>query len=205
MAGGLLLDYFRRNLWQYLILILVFIVGLILGDIQVSGLGDGTRSHLIKLIEQFAVTSSGAYGDGIKLLQDSVVQQVKMIGIVWFLGLTVVGVPLILGLICARGFSLGFTIGFLLEEKGRAGLLMALVTVLPQNLIFVPVLIAGAVFSFNFSIFVIRGRFRSGAELWQNFIIYTLLMAGVLVLCVLGAAVEAFLSPWLLNVVFNHP
>lgn len=76
-------------------------------------------------------------------------------------------------------------------------------SVIPQNLIYVPFLLMGAVVCLNFSLFLVRGRFQARAELWQNFVLYTLTMIGITIVLLLGALVEAYLSPLLLSLVLG--
>ena len=160
------------------------------------------KSHLVTLIDQL-IRHGGSLNGSQSLLLSAVGSQAKTAALMWFLGLTVVGVPLILGLIFARAFSLGFTLGFLIQEKGSLGLVIGLSSVVPQNVIYVPFLLMGAVLCLNFSLFLVRGRFQARAELWQNFVLYTLAMIGITVILLLGALVESYLSPWLLSLILG--
>ena len=47
------------------------------------------------------------------------------------------------------------------------------------------------------------GRFYSWAELWQNFVLYTLVMIGITIVLLAGALVESYLSPWLLSLIIG--
>ena len=58
----------------------------------------------------------------------------------------------------------------------------------------------GAVVCLNFSLFRC-GDVSGPAELWQNFVLYTLTMIGITIVLLLGALVEAYLSPLLLSLV----
>lgn len=118
------------------------------------------------------------------------------------MGLTVVGLPLIAGIVFIRAFSLGFTIHFLLQEKGGTGIMIAL-TLLPQNLIYIPVLLAAAVTGLNFSLGIVRGNYRIFGPLWQRLISYTVTMVFLLLLIMAGALVEAYVAPWLFAFFFS--
>lgn len=199
---GWLLEHIRNNIWQYLIIISIFGLGLGFGEVKATILGGGTRGHLLQLINQFI--ESGVYSVGGKdLLLEIISSQGKMVGLMWFLGLTVIGVPLILGLVFVRAFSLGFTLGFLVKEKGKLGLLMVFASVCPQNLLYVPMLLIGAVLSLNFSLYIASGRFRTGTGLWKNFVYYSCLMLMVGGVFVLGALVECYFVPWLLTMILS--
>jgi len=199
---GILIEHLRKNLLKYLLLIVIFALGITLGDMKSGSLEGETRSYLLNLVNQL-INYGGGHEDGHGLFLAVALNQVKTVGLMWFLGLTVVGVPLILGMIFARAFSLGFTLGFLIQEKGKLGVVMALATVLPQNIFYIPFIIMGAVLSIGFSLFLVKGRFQARAELWQNFVLYTLAMIGILIVLLLGALIESYLAPWLLSLILS--
>jgi len=111
----------------------------------------------------------------------------------------VIGVPLILAVVFLRGYALGFTVGFLVQQKGGAGVIMSILSILPQNLVYIPLLIIWAVIAVNFSSYLI-GR-HPGAALGKTLINYSLLLAVFLVLFTAGAFIEAYLSPWFLSLI----
>ncbi|MGE5543992.1 MAG: stage II sporulation protein M [Bacillota bacterium] len=194
--------HIRSNLFKYLLLIIIFASGIVAGEMKSGNLGADTKSHLVSLIDQL-IQHGASLTASEGLLLSTAGSQIKTAALMWFLGMTVVGVPLILGLIFARAFSLGFTVGFLIKEKGTLGLVMGLSSVLPQNLIYIPFLLIGAMVCLNFSLFLVRGRFQARAELWQNYVLYTLAMIGVTIVLLLGALVETYLSPWFLSLILG--
>ena len=64
----------------------------------------------------------------------------KWIGLIWILGLSVIGLPGILILDFLKGVLIGFTVGYLVGQYSWKGLLFALVSIAPQNLFIIPVL-----------------------------------------------------------------
>jgi len=189
----------RNNRWQYIVIGLVFLVGLVMGGQKVEGLEGGVRDYLRELIDTYLQEGQKApiYGPGILLA--ALATQAKTVVAIWFLGLTVIGVPLILAVVFLRGYALGFTVGFLVQQKGGAGVIMSILSILPQNLVYIPLLIIWAVIAVNFSSYLI-GR-HPGAALGKTLINYSLLLAVFLVLFTAGAFIEAYLSPWFLSLI----
>ncbi|ADI01275.1 stage II sporulation protein M [Syntrophothermus lipocalidus] len=203
MIKNLVKQHIVRNAWQYTVISLVFLVGVMLGEINAANLAGGTRNHLIQIIDGFlkgGVTASRE-GEGYRLFLTAFFNQTRAVGLIWFLGLTVIGVPFILAIIFFKGFSLGFTVGFLVREKAWLGGLISLASVFPQNLLYVPLTVAWAVIGINFSVYLVRGRFSRGLALGQGLVTYTGAMLLFLLILLLGAFIEAFLSPWLLSLV----
>lgn len=192
-------QHIRNNRWQYIVIGLVFLVGLVMGGQKVEGLEGGVRDYLRELIDTYLQEGQKApiYGPGILLA--ALATQAKTVVAMWFLGLTVIGVPLILAVVFLRGYALGFTVGFLVQQKGGAGVIMSILSILPQNLVYIPLLIIWAVIAVNFSSYLI-GR-HPGAALGKTLINYSLLLAVFLVLFTAGAFIEAYLSPWFLSLI----
>ncbi len=196
-------EHIRNNLWQYLLITGVFVLGLIIGEINANNLAGGTRSHLQQMINGFLEGGMVAYHEGNRIFLPAFLNQARTVIAVWFLGLTVIGVPIILAIVFVRGFSLGFTFGFLIKEKAWLGFAIALLSVLPQNIVYVPLAIACAVIGINFSFYIVRGRFTSEVPLAQGILTYTGIMVLLLLVLLVGALIEAFLSPWLLETIIK--
>jgi stage II sporulation protein M len=126
----------------------------------------------------------------------------KLIGSIWVLGLTVVGVPFIILLVFIRGFILGFTVGFLVEKKAWQGLVFAIFSVFPQNLLFIPALLVVAVAAVYFSTWLLKGNFNQ--PLVPCLIIYALifLFSGLLVTG--SGLIEAYLSPVMIRLILAY-
>lgn len=199
----LMKEHVRKNIWQYLLITAIFGLGFILGEINVSNLEGGARSHLVELLDRFLEGGMITYQEGYKIFVPAFSNQAKTTLMIWFLGMTVVGVPFILAIVFVKGFSLGFTFGFLVKEKAVPGFLIFMLSVFPQNSVYVPFAIAWAVMGINFSIYLVKGRFAGGFGLGQGVATYTGVMLILLVVFLFGALIESFLSPWLLELVMK--
>lgn len=191
--------HISENRWQYLLITLIFLTGVLVGDFKALGLTSGVKSHLLTLIDNYL---KGGVNVGLNkeaILFNSFINQGKSIIAVWFLGLTIIGMPIILGVVFLKGFSLGFTISFLVKEKAVSGVLISILSILPQNLVFIPLLIVWSVVGINFTFSIARGRSGSGLTVSKGLISYTLLMLISLVIVLIGSLIEAYLSPWLLS------
>lgn len=134
--------------------------------------------------------------------QHAILNNLKIVLYIWLLGLTVIGIPLVLLLVSARGFVLGFTVGFLVQQKASQGILIALVTILPPSIISIPTLIVGAVFAIIFSRWLVNGKRKyESTSLPKQFVAYCSIMILVAIISVAAGFVEAYISPTLLKLV----
>jgi len=192
-------EHIKNNRWQYVLITLIFVLGILMGDFKVDGLEGGVRSHLLSLLDGYLNDGITQGISGESILLRAFINQGKSILLIWFLGLTVIGMPLILALVFLKGYSLGFTVGFLVQEKAGAGIIVAILSILPQNLVYLPLIIIWAVVGVNFSVYLARGRQDRTLSLGTGLMGYTLLMLLFLGLIFVGAFIEAYLCPWFLR------
>ncbi|MDF2569899.1 MAG: spoIIM [Sporomusa sp.] len=190
-------DYVRANIVAYFFMILIFVIGIVIGAMAVKTLPDEQKSELIGYLRVFfqgLVEPQYATGDTQSLLASVMINNIKVIGIMWLLGFTIVGIPFVLFMVCLRGFVIGFTVGFLVNEYIMRGLLFAIVSVLPHNFLAVPAILATGVSATTFSLMLVR-RNRSRDSLLYNSITYSVFCLAMLVLMLCAALVEVYVSP----------
>lgn len=91
-------------------------------------------------------------------LMHSLKANLGSLALIWASGLTVVGGVGALAVLAVRGFSVGFTVCFIVRELGLAGVALALASVMPHNLLAAPALVQASAGSLMFSAAVISSR-----------------------------------------------
>ncbi|MGI6469013.1 MAG: stage II sporulation protein M [Syntrophomonadaceae bacterium] len=190
-------EHFRENRIQYCMVAALFTLGLIMGALKAGDLEGGVKERLLEMIDLYLGEQQGVYGPAVFV--SALLNQGRFILAIWALGLTVIGIPLILAVVFMRGFSLGFTAGFLFQEKAAQGVLLTFISLLPQNLIYVPVLLIASVIAVDFSLYIVRGRSYNRAPLGVSLLGYTSLVGMLMLVFMLGAFIEAYLVSWLLD------
>lgn len=186
--------------WQYMLILTIFIAAVVIGNYRVQSLEGGVRDHLAGLVDTYLREGGTGALIGQQLLGGAFLNQARIALAIWFLGLTVIGFPLILAVVFYRGFSVGFTVGFIINQKAGTGVIVCILSLLPQNLIYIPAVIMMSVIALNFSGSIFRAR-AADALSWRSFLSYTLVLLFFLLLLLGGAFIESFLCPWFLKVV----
>ncbi|WP_346870795.1 stage II sporulation protein M [Clostridium sp. UBA5119] len=192
--------HFYENIWMYLLTILFMATGMILGLYCVKYMGDVDKSTLINYITAFGSSSTLDGLSNKEILMGTLKNNIPIIIGFWFLGLTVVGLPIIILINIYKGFSLGFTFSFFIYGLKEKGLLLSLLGVLPQNLIYIPCLIFLSVLSIEFSIGIVKEKFakkyspNTGSV--RNYTMMFLIVTGVMFI---GFLFESFITPILIN------
>lgn len=180
--------------------ILVFCAGLVFGFFGSQRMGPEGQSeiasHLNFFLEDFG---EGLDPEVTAAFRDSVLFNLRLLGLIWVMGLVVVGLPVVVLLIFIRGFVLGFTLGFLIESMRLRGLLFSLISILPQNLFFIPALLFTGVSALRFALAVISRKPGHRRTIGEGFFSYSVLVVVGGIIVFLGSLVEAYLSPHLIH------
>ncbi|WP_406676316.1 stage II sporulation protein M [Moorella sp. ACPs] len=196
--------HIRDNLGLYLIIFFFFLGGIIAGTVTLYFLEEQQviqlAAYLDNLLQQFNSSDISGY----KVVHQAITNALKEIGLVWFLGLTVIGIPLIIVVVFLKGFILGFTVGFLVQQKAFHGVALSLMAVMPPNLIQIPALFVAAMLGISFSTGLMHGRSYSEKGILPRFLNYSFFMLLVTLLVAGGGLVEAYLAPVFVRVVLNY-
>jgi stage II sporulation protein M len=195
--------YMKEHLALYVFVSVLFVIGVVFGAVMVNALSLDQKQEMTRHLESFFQTvNDGSLLDGQQpqSFQQAFGLHVKWVLLLWILGLSVVGLPLILILDFLKGVLIGFTVGYLAGQFSWKGMLFALVSVTPQNLIVIPALLVCSVSGMAFSIYLVKNRLiqRKGA-ITQPFLRYsgTVLFMAVLLLGV--SFYEGYVSPYLMK------
>ncbi len=195
--------YFRERLPIYAFVIVIFVLGISFGAVAVKTLDYTSRQSIFSYFNDFMKGYGEINYSGRSLISESIKYNIINIFIIWVFGISVILIPLLTVLLFFKGFILGFTVGFLVSEFGIKGVIIALVTVFPQNIIIIPVYLLAVVTAVYFSLRLIkyyRGRERFRGE---DLGTYTMEMAVFGLALLGGSIIETYLSPFLFRVILR--
>lgn len=195
--------YLSENQTLYVFTIVLFAMGVVFGAILVNSLGLAQKQELLRFLEYFFsnMNQTGLPDPQLHFLQ-SFAFYLKTVGIMWILGLSIIGLPMILLLLFLKGIVVGFTVGFLVSQMQGQGILYSLAGVLPQNMLVVPALILIGVGGISFSLRLIKTRLLSKRDqILPHFMNYTVLVVAMFSVLTVAALFETFVSPALIQYV----
>lgn len=206
MYQNVIANHFHEHSSIYLFVSVLFLMGVIFGAIVVNSLSLGQKEDLFYYLSQFfSQVSEGKIADPYDLFLQSFVHNSKFIGLMWILGISIIGLPVILILLFIKGMVVGFTVGFLVNQMQWEGFVLAVVSVLPQNLLTIPIFIIAATLSVAFSLKMIRRQFMKNLGqpvlplVGRYVLAFLAMMLGLLV----AAGIEAYLSPTLMKMLVS--
>ncbi|NLC07168.1 MAG: stage II sporulation protein M [Syntrophomonadaceae bacterium] len=193
--GEVVKGFLREHFQLVVLVLLFFIVGSIIGGISVTHLHQEQQTALKNYLDQNFQLLVDQPANRIAVVGQTVLGNLKIGISLWFLGLTVIGLPLIGLIILVRGFILGFTTGFLIQQKSLQGAVLIILGIIPQNLIYIPFLLLGGVLSTSFSLYLIRGRISVARTIWTRFFSYSLSMLIIIIGLIIAGLIEGLVAP----------
>ncbi|MBY0096479.1 stage II sporulation protein M [Mesobacillus maritimus] len=197
-------NHLREYSSIYLFVVVLFLMGVIFGAVIVNSLSFTQKEDLFYYLSQFFGQAAEGEGNAARdLFLQSFFHNSKFIGLIWILGISIIGLPIILIMLFIKGVTVGFTVGFLVNQMGWNGFLLSFVSILPQNLIIIPVFIIMAALSVMFSLRMIRNQFmkKISQPVLPLFFRYVFSFLAALVIVAGAAGIEALISPALLKAV----
>lgn len=186
----------------YIFVGVLFLVGVVFGALIVSALTMDQQQELGDYLGNFFVTIDQ---EGLPVASDSywsiAALNLKWIGLIWILGLSVIGLPGILILDFLKGVLIGFTVGCLVSQYSWHGMLFALVSVAPHNLVLIPVLLVSSAAAIAFSLQMIRSRVlgQRRTPITRPFAMYTLLSFGMALLVLSISCFQTWVTPTMMR------
>lgn len=188
----ILVDYVIRNKKNFIIILVVFCIGIVIGSISINNLAENQKVELNKYIEDLVQNIKNSQNiDRLNLLILSIKQNVIIILLVWFLGCTIIGGVFIYIAIFYKGFSIGYTVSALISVLGiRHGAFVAIFSIFIQNLIFIPAFFLIA----ENGIKLYKGIYKKCINLKEEVIRHSIIMFISIMLSIISSFVEVYFS-----------
>lgn len=133
-------DYIVRNKKNFIIIIILFCIGIGVGIFFVNNSNELQKNELNEYIGNLILKIKDSNSiNNFNLLGLSIKENVFSILIIWFLGCTIIGGVFIYIAIIYKGFSIGYTISAIIAVLGiKQGVTVSVISLLLQNIIFLP-------------------------------------------------------------------
>ncbi|GAA0743415.1 stage II sporulation protein M [Clostridium oceanicum] len=198
--------HIENNFWLYIISLLCICTGIVLGIYAVRYMGSFEKSDLLSYINNFTNVINKEGINSKAILFETIKNNMLLIIGVWFLGLTMIGIPAILIIDIIKGFTIGFTTCFVVNGMGVKGLWVTLLGVLPQNIIYIPCIMFASVLAMEFSIHLLndKGNIRVKNSIWVKISSYSFSFVFVVCIMFIGFVLESYVTPNMIKLVVER-
>lgn len=181
-------------------LFILIIIGIISGSLFLTILSKTDQQLVIDYITQFMnsiINDKIIYSDTLK---NSLWNNLSYIVIVWLLGISIIGLPIIIFMFFSKIFVLGFSIGsFILTYKWK-GLIYAFTYVFPIHIVNIFIFILLTLYAIKMSNNLIYSIFKKKEVNFKQIINkYLLILAISIIAMLIFSLYETFIIPFLFN------
>ncbi len=199
--------HFQKRAALYLFSAVLLMTGTAFGALTVNSMMPVQKLELYSYVKEFfSQSSSGSVAKPVDLFWESMIHNLKFTGAMWIAGISIIGLPLIFILLFLKGAVTGFSVGFLIQQMKWDGLLLSLLTILPQNIVLIPAFLFTAVMSASCSLRLLKkitSRQAMPLPVAKSFLSYVGYAGGVAIAILVASTIEAFISSQLMNLLVN--
>ena len=199
----LIIRHLYDNFKLYLIVIIIFIIGIVAGVIFINNVNGDQATEIQNYITEFINLLKQDYHiDTGLLLKKSLSDNLILIITMWLLGSTVIGIPIVMGIVLFRGFCIGYSVSAIIATLGvQKGILFFVVTMLLHNLIFIPVIVCMTISCMKLYKSIMKDKRRDNIKL--EIFRHTCFSAIVCIMIFIASLVETYISTNILMSTIN--
>lgn len=177
-------------------LIILGVIGIITGSVFVTILSNSDKTLINEQLNLFLDNVQNNKLDYFNTLKNNMVTNIVYVSLIWLLGISVIGLPILLIMFFSKTFILGFTIGSIINCFKLKGILFSISYIFPGqilNLIAISILTMYAM-SFSFKlIYAIFKRKTVDFKILMNK--YLIILVIMLILIVIANLYDTFVMP----------
>lgn len=196
--GKIIIEHIQNNLKEYIIITIMFLIGIFLGVLFVNTVQEEQKNEITSYLNNgIQELKKQENVDKNALLLESFKENGLLAFSLWFAGTTIIGIPIVFGLVLFRGFCLGYTISASIATMGLGkGLGFIMITIVLQNIILIPAILALAVSGIKLYKSIMKDKRKENIKIEIiRHTIFSLIMLGV---CLVSSVIEVQLSDSLL-------
>lgn len=189
---------------EYLIVIILFLIGLVIGIMFVNNLNETQYSeidtYIKKIVNNLKVIEKINYTD---LLKESIITNLIVILVIWIASSTIIGIPIVYGNLIFRGFVLGYTLSSIISVLGIGnGTFFIISGLFLHNIIFIPVILATSVSGMKLYKSIVKNRERENVKI--EFIRHTVFCTVMATALLIASLIEVYISTNLSKFIVNY-
>ena len=186
----------------YIFLIIVMLIGLILGIIYAVILNKSDHAIVTTSLDSFFTSIKNNDIDYKSALINSLVGNISFVTFIFLLGISIIGIPLIIFSLASSAFIFGFSLSSIIYTYHFNGILKAITYLFPHQLITLLMSLFLGFYALYFGIKLFKYLFRGiDINLRSSMKRYLQVYITVLLIFILCSFIEVFLSPALIKLV----
>ena len=197
-------EHVANNKKEYVIVSILFVIGIFLGVFFINNVGQEPKTLITEYLNQFIEKLKSTEDlNLIELLKTSIGQNIMLAISLWFFGTTIIGIPVVFGIVAYRGFCLGYTIAACISIMGISkGIIFVLMLLLLQNLLVIPAILALAVSGIKLYKSIMKDKTKENVKI--EMLRHTVFSLIMLLVLIVSSVIEIFISTNILKMFIKY-
>lgn len=191
-----------KNLFVFLIVLLL--VGIIAGGVFVTILNNSDKTLVNEYINSFVDNIENGQVDYLFVIKNNLITNISYVLIIWLLGISIIGLPIIVIMYFFKIFTLGFTIGSIILSFKFKGVLFALIYAFPAQIFIILALLLLTMYAMSFSFKLIITIFKKKT---MDFRLIMNKYFKILLICLIGVIImslyDAYVMPNIVKTIIS--
>lgn len=194
-----IINFLKNNSKEYLLVIIIFIIGMFIGVMLVNNTSVENQqiieNYILNFIEKFKLIANL---DKLNLLTTSIKDNIILAIALWIAGTTIIGMPIVFGIILFRGFCFGYTVAAVTFTLGLGkGIFFCILSLFLQNIFFILAILTIGVSSIKLYKSIIADRRKENIKI--EIVRHTVISLLMLVVLIFSSFIENRISVNLLK------
>ena len=185
-----------------LFLVILLLIGIMFGSVFIRILDNSDRNLVTEYLNNFINNIENNKLDYFMALKSNLITNISFVLVIWLLGISLIGLPIVIIMYFSKTFILGFSIGAILSVFKIKGLLFSLVYVFPGQVIslLLYMLLTMYAMSFSFKLFyaIIKKKTFDFKNIMNR---YFKILIIILVFIILMVLYDTYLMPRLVKTI----
>ena len=192
----------KLNKKTLLFFTILLIIGIITGSIFMSVLNDSDKSLITEYYNNFISNIENDKLNYFDALKNGFFNNLLFIIIIWVLGISIIGIPIVLIMFYIKSFTLGFSILSIIFNYKLKGCLLSFIHIFPHQILTFVIHMILSTYSIFFSLKIIKAIIKKDALDFKNMMnkyLKILLISFIIIL--ISILIEVFITPFLIKVI----
>lgn len=192
------------NKKMFIFFSIITILAIISGSIYMMVLSKSDQSLVKEEMTLFFDNIKNSKLNYLDVIKNIGISNITFIIVIWLLGLSIVGLPVIVIMYFSKIFILGFSLASIIANYGLKGLLMALLYIFPHQLVNIVIYGILVIYSVSLSLKLLSTALKKKTldfKLVMNKYLFILCLSVIVI--IITSLMETFLMPNLIKIVQN--
>lgn len=186
-------------------LFIIFIIGIVFGSIYISVLDNNNKKVVMDSVKNYVYSFNKIdFSSRILIFKNSLFKNLSYFISIWILGISIIGLPIIVVMTFFKAFVTGFSISSIFALYKFKGILGIIFYMFPSNILFILYALFLGAYSIDLSIKLFKNVIHKRSFNFNYYMNkYFLLLLISILLSIIIALFDAFLSPVLFKLFTN--